>query len=227
MRPYCPFETIAGGGHVVARAGDGRFFESTRGQIVALLRQSAKTVDELARELDLTDNAVRLHLGTLERDGVAQPRGVRRGGGVGKPATEYEITVEAEPSFSNAYVPFLSTLLGALGDRMTPAQLRAIMRDVGHRLAGSPPESPASVAARTEMASKLLNALGGVTTVERDKEGKGLRIRGCGCPLSAVVGQREEVCVAMQTMLRDVIGVAVREECDRSGRPRCQFAVPL
>ena len=211
---------------MVARAGDDRFFESTRGQIVALLRQSAKTVDELARELDLTDNAVRLHLGTLEKDGVVRAGSVRRGGGVGKPATEYEITPEAEPSFSNAYIPFLTTLLGALGDRMTSTELRALMREVGHRLAGSPPESPASLSARTEMASRLLNALGGVTTVERDARGKGLRIQGSGCPLSVAVGQREEVCVAMQTMLRDVIGVPVREECDRSGRPCCRFAVP-
>ena len=158
---------------MVARAGDNRFFESTRGQIVALLRQSAKTVDELARELDLTDNAVRLHLGTLEKDGVVRTGSVRRGGGVGKPATEYEITPDAEPSFSNAYIPFLTTLLGALGDRMTPTELRALMREVGHRLAGSRPETPASLTARTEMASKLLNALGGVTTVERDARGKG------------------------------------------------------
>jgi predicted ArsR family transcriptional regulator len=211
---------------MVARAGDNRFFESTRGQIVALLRQSAKTVDELARELDLTDNAVRLHLGTLERDGLVAAKGVRREGGVGKPATEYEIAVEAEPSFSKAYIPFLSTLLGALSDRMTAAELRALMREVGHRMADEFPASGSNVAARTEVASQLLNALGGVTTVERDADGNGLRINGCGCPLAVAVGQREEVCIAVQTMLRDVIGVPVREQCDRAERPRCHFIVP-
>src|SRR3954464_6985577 len=116
---------------MVARAGDSRFFKSTRGQIVALLRQSPKTVDELARELDLTDNAVRLHLGTLERDGIVRAGEVRREGSVGKPATEYAISAEAEPTFSKAYIPFLSTLLAALGDRLTAVELRALMRDVG------------------------------------------------------------------------------------------------
>jgi predicted ArsR family transcriptional regulator len=211
---------------MVARAGDNRFFESTRGQIVSLLRQSSKTVDELARELNLTDNAVRLHLGTLERDGLVQARGVRREGGVGKPATEYEISAEAEPSFSKAYIPFLSTLLAALGDRMTPVEIRALMRDVGHRMAGSVPDSSNTVAMRTKIASDLLNALGGVTRVERDPDSKDLRILGSGCPLSVAVGQREEVCVAVQTMLRDVIGVSVREQCDRSERPCCRFAIP-
>jgi predicted ArsR family transcriptional regulator len=211
---------------VVVRPEQSGFADSTRGQIVALLRQSARTVDELARALGLTANAVRLHLGTLERDGIVQSRGVRRAGGVGKPATEYEIRLEAEPSFSRAYIPFLTKLLGALGDRMTPVELRALMRDVGHRLAESTPEGPGSVATRAAMASQLLNALGGMTTVERDPAAGGLRIRGCGCPLSVAVGQREEVCVAVQTMLRDVIGVAVREDCDRSARPRCQFIIP-
>jgi predicted ArsR family transcriptional regulator len=211
---------------VVVRSGDSRFPESTRGQIVALLRRSVMTIEELARELDLTDNAIRLHIGTLERDGIVRQCGVRREGGVGKPATEYEVTAEAEPSFSKAYIPFLSTLLNALGDRMTPAELRALMRDVGHRMAASQTGSPKTVAARTEVASRLLNALGGLTTVERDPNGKGLQIRGFGCPLSVAVEQREEVCVAVQTMLRDVVGVNVREECDRSDRPRCRFAVP-
>ena len=36
-----------------------RFFASTRGRIVALLRRESRTVDELAQALDLTDNAVR------------------------------------------------------------------------------------------------------------------------------------------------------------------------
>jgi predicted ArsR family transcriptional regulator len=49
---------------------DRNFFESTRGRVVTLLRRSGRTVEELARELGLTDNGVRAHLATLERDGV-------------------------------------------------------------------------------------------------------------------------------------------------------------
>ena len=74
-----------------------RFFASTRGQIITLLRRSSRTVDELAQALDLTDNAVRAHLATLERDGLVQQRGVRRGSG--KPASVYDLTVEADQLF--------------------------------------------------------------------------------------------------------------------------------
>jgi predicted ArsR family transcriptional regulator len=58
-----------------------RFFETTRGQIVGLLRRGRRTVEELARALGLTDNAVRNHLATLERDGLVRQDGVRRGPG--------------------------------------------------------------------------------------------------------------------------------------------------
>ena len=51
-----------------------RFLSSTRGRLVTLLRRSARTVDELAHELGLTDNAVRAHLATLERDGLVASR---------------------------------------------------------------------------------------------------------------------------------------------------------
>lgn len=203
---------------------DNRFFESTRGRIVSLLRRGPRTVEELAGDLELTDNAVRLHLGTLERDGIVQAKGVRRGGGVGKPATEFEIAPAAEPSFSEAYIPFLTSLLAAVGHKLGQTELRAVMRDVGHRLAESSPAPSGDLAARAERASQLLNALGGVTTVERGTGGH-LRITGCSCPLSVAVNERAEVCLAVQTMLRDVMGVMVREECDRSERPRCHFAV--
>ncbi len=49
-----------------------RFLETTRGRILGLLRCETHTVEELAQALDLTDNAVRAHLSTLERDGMVR-----------------------------------------------------------------------------------------------------------------------------------------------------------
>lgn len=203
---------------------DSRFHESTRGKIVALLRRGPRTVEELAGELELTDNAVRLHLGTLERDGVVAAKGVRRGGGVGKPATEYEISAAAEPSFSEAYIPFLTSLLASVGEKLGSTELRAIMRDVGRRLAAANPEVGGDPHAKAQRASQILNALGGVTTVEKETGGR-YAVRGCSCPLSVAVNERAEVCLAVQTMLRDVTGLTVKEDCDRSERPRCHFVL--
>ncbi len=211
---------------MVQSALNARFFESTRGKLVDLLRRSSHTVDELAAALGITDNAVRLHLNMLERDGVVRSRGVRREGAVGKPATIYEIDPAADPVFSNAYLPFLSTLLAALGDRLTVRELRALMRDVGQRLAGQTAPSATTLRASAESASRALNELGGLTQIESGETARSMRIRGCGCPLSSVVIQREEVCLAVQTMLAELTGRDVREHCDRSGeRPQCCFEI--
>src|SRR6266487_4983351 len=85
-----------------------RFFASTRGRIVTLLRRSSHTVEELAQALDLTDNAVRAHLATLERDGLVHQHGKRRSSS--KPASVYDLTPAAEELFSKAYGPVLRQL---------------------------------------------------------------------------------------------------------------------
>jgi len=205
-----------------------RFFESTRGRIVEILRQGSRTVDELAAELEVTDNAVRLHLGILERDGIVRSRGVRREGAVGKPATIYDIAPDADPLFSNAYLPFLSTLLASLADRMSVHELKALMRDVGHRLAAGTKQGDGTLAARAELASKVLNELGGLTGVESVAGNESVSVRGWGCPLSVAVGEREEVCVAVQTMIAELTGTDVKQTCDCTGeRPQCCFQLSL
>jgi len=60
---------------VTAGGRDERFFPSTLGQVMqamTLLRGGDRSVEELARALGLTDNAVRAHLVTLERDEIVR-----------------------------------------------------------------------------------------------------------------------------------------------------------
>lgn len=220
---YCASSRLSIPLSMVQSPMNARFLDSTRGRIVELLRRASRTVEDLASELGVTDNAVRLQLGMLERDGIVRANGVRRGGGAGKPATIYEIAPSAEPSFSEAYLPFLTTLLATLGDRLDGRELRAIMRDVGKRLAGDQSRTTGSLQARTELASRVLNELGAITTVERLSGG--VRLQGCSCPLGVAVNARKEVCAAVQAMLGEITGGDVTEHCDRGERSRCCFDV--
>jgi predicted ArsR family transcriptional regulator len=202
---------------------DQRFLTSTRGRIVDLIRRRSRTVEELATELELTDNAVRVHLDALEQSGLVRSAGVRRDGTVGKPATIYELAPDADAAFSRAYVPFLSTLLTALDERLSTRELRAVMRDVGARLSAGADLHGVSLDARVRAASRTLDELGGATRVERHDDGATLVIQGCGCPLSAVVKDHDAVCLAVQTMLAELTDAEVTEHCDRGERPRCRF----
>src|SRR5918993_5457059 len=93
---------------------DRRFFEGTRGRMVALLRRGERTVEDLAKAVGLTNNGVRAHLATLERDGIVRQGGTVRPAGGGKPAYVYELTPEAEGLFPRAYEPVLGRMLDIL-----------------------------------------------------------------------------------------------------------------
>ncbi|MDQ3911198.1 MAG: ArsR family transcriptional regulator [Actinomycetota bacterium] len=205
---------------------DRKFFESTRGQIVTLLRRSSRTVEELARALDLTDNGVRAHLAALERDGIVRQRGsVRRGTGGGKPAYVYELTPEAEDLFPKGYEPVLSQLLDVLAERLGPEGSEALLRSVGRRMAEGQAAPTDDIRSRLEAAVEVLNELGGLAELE-EHDG-GLVIRGYSCPLAAVTPEHPEACRMAGTLLTAVAGVPVNEHCERGERPRCRFEVAL
>jgi predicted ArsR family transcriptional regulator len=208
----------------VSTGWDQRFFESTRGRVVTLLRRAGFTVDELARELDLTNNGVRAHLATLERDGIVRQSGVvRRESGGGKPAYLYELTPEAEDLFPKAYEPALRRLLDVLSDQLGSEEWEALLRSVGRRLAEEHSRRVDGAHARLEMAVEVLNELGGLAELE-EQDGT-LVIRGYSCPLAAVTPDHPEVCRMAEALVAEVAGVCVQEHCERSERPRCCFEV--
>jgi predicted ArsR family transcriptional regulator len=197
--------------------------DATRGRLLALLREGKWTVDDLATRLGLTDNAVRFHLATLESAGTVRKEGVLRRQGAGKPADLFTLTPDAEETFSRAYAPVLAACVAELRETMSSAQLVAFLRRVGKRLAGGLRHPQGSLPNRVAGAAELLNALGGVTTVE--KSGSTFHIIGRACPLSRAVEADHCVCAAVTAMVAEVVDANVAERCDRSGRPRCHFEI--
>ena len=202
---------------------DKRFFDSTRGRIIILLRGTTKTVNELAEGLGLTDNAVRAHLLSLERDGVVKQGGIQRG--TRKPHYAYELTDEAEDLFPKAYDALLNQLIAVLKGRLKPVVLEEVLREVGRSLAGAPTAGRKNENLETRVGRGLtaLEAIGGTARIEKEKEK--FFIRSESCPLAAAVTEHPEVCKLAETLLSEVIGAKVREHCDREGTPQCRFEV--
>jgi len=199
-----------------------RFFGSTRGRIITLLRRASRTVEELAQALDLTDNAIRAHLATLERDGLVRQQGARRG--AGKPAFVYELTPETEQLFPKAYGSVLRELLNVLKAHLPPDEVEALVRMVGRRIAGQWNMLPGDLRARLEAAVNVLDELGGMAELElRDDT---YSIVGYSCPLAAAVPGHPEVCRLAESLLTELVGVPVHEQCERGETPHCLFVVP-
>ena len=202
---------------------DKRFFESTRGQIIRLMRGTTKSVSALAEELELTDNAVRAQLLSLERDGLVHQSGIQRG--TRKPHFAYELTSEAEKLFPKAYDAVLTQLIAVLKGQLTPDALEKALREVGSSLARSQTGGTqhGDFESRLKIALTALEAIGGTARIE--KNGGNCVITSDGCPLAAVVSEHPEVCRLAETLMSEIIGEKVQERCDRQGSPRCRFEV--
>ena len=139
------------------------------------------TVDELAGLVGTTDNSVRSHLASLERDGLVKQEGVRRGAGAGKPAVLYALHPAAELEISSAYPPVLMAVVDAIIRELPADEAERLLRVVGHDLARSVGGRAAGDRReRIDAAARVLVALGG--DVEVVEEGTALVIRGFGCP---------------------------------------------
>lgn len=200
-----------------------RFWASTRGRIVTLLRDQSCTVAELAEVLGLSGNAVRTHLTALERDGLVRPSGKRPG--TRKPIVAYGLTAEAEHLFQKLYGPVLRHFLAALKERVTSRKLEEIARAVAHRMAAEyrPAVQSGRTADRVQQAISVLQELGGLCK-SSDQDGK-ITLRCSDCPLAVVAAEHPEVCLLMETLLSDVLGVPVRKQCRVKPSPECRFEI--
>jgi predicted ArsR family transcriptional regulator len=200
-----------------------RLFKSTRGKILDLLRTRERTVNELAAELRLTDNAVRAHLASLERDRLASQSGMKPG--VRKPHTTYALGPEAEQLFPKVYGRLVSLLMAIFSRRVKPRTLRSGLRAAGRTLAR---EHLSELRGKTrqqriDVALRVLQELGGAATF-REEDGKHV-IYGNGCPIAAATANHPEACLLAESLLTEIIGSPVKEHCIRGPAPACRFDV--
>ena len=193
----------------------------SRAQILKLLREHDSTVRDLADRLGLTRNAVRAHLEILQEEGL-----VRRGGhqsGTRKPHVIYALTENATHAFPNAYGWLLRAVLDLLVSRLPLREVKNYLREVGRQLAGEPARGAAGKTPRQRrrLAVRMLESLGGEASLST-KNGTEL-IEGKSCPLSVITATHPEACLIAQTLLSEIIGQPVREQCQHGPRPRCRF----
>jgi predicted ArsR family transcriptional regulator len=179
-------------------------------------------VEELAHAVGLTENGVRVHLATLERDGWIHADGVRRPPGPGKPPTVYRLADRVEALLSAAYRPLLLALLNALSSQESPARVARLLRSAGKRLAASLGDFGSGPA--EERAVTLLTALGAEVLVEQGSRGRFV-VRGFGCPVADAVAAEPRSCLAVTALLAGVLDARVVERCDKRGEPRCRFEI--
>ena len=194
----------------------------SRDQVLRALAPEPATVEQLARTLDVTPNAVRHQLVRLERDGLVGRRGTIKG--TRRPSQLYGLTGAGVDALSRAYLPALLELLSVLEERLPPQAMRRIMSETGGRLAPAP-QATGTVRDRAEAARAMLEGMGGIVSA-RHMRGES-RLEGAACPLGAAALRSGTTCDAVKSLLENATGLEAGVACDLHAepRPRCRFTL--
>lgn len=179
------------------------------------------TVEELARALRLTNNAVRNQLRKLQEANFVARAGKRPG--ASKPSTLYAITLEGQIQFSTLYLPVLTQFLGVAEGRCSGTQLDSFMIDTGRALAHRYPKPTGDLKRRVTAAAKLLKSFGGVAEV-RTRDGAHV-IRSRSCPLAALTSENAAACKVLEGLLGAYLTARVTICCNLEDEPQCCFEV--
>jgi len=199
----------------------GQLLGETQLRVLSLLRRSRHSITALAKELNLTDNAVRTHVLALGRDGFVEQVGSERDTG-GKPARLYGITSAGEELFPKGYTTVLGGIVDLLVARDGEDAARAFLAGVGAR-AVPPSTEDATGIGGVRYAVRILEAIGAEAEIQPTETG--WLIKGNGCPLSAVTADHAVLCAVATGIVAEATALPVEERCERSDRPRCAFHV--
>ncbi|HUI69790.1 MAG TPA: ArsR family transcriptional regulator [Spirochaetia bacterium] len=195
--------------------------QRTRERILRLLLDGDRTVSQLTDEIGITANAVRAQILTLEKQGLVGVRGQVRGSR--RPSATYGLSAGGESVLSRAYPFALSRLVAVLSQRMEPIEFERTMRAMGKRMAARGPRAEGAAEERVRSAVEALAELGSSVDVER--QGGTWLLSSDSCPIGEAVTVDGRSCVSMATMLEELTGMEVRDECRHGEHPRCRFKI--
>jgi predicted ArsR family transcriptional regulator len=188
-------------------------------KVLAELRHGPRTVEQIAKSLRLTPNAVRNQLKKLQDGGLAVRAGARPG--ASKPSALYAITLEGQVQFSTLYLPVLTQFLRIAEGQCSGIQLDSFMTETGKSLASRYPKPTGGVRDKVNSAARLLKTFGGITEV-RARNGS-MTIRSLDCPLSALTTENPAACKVLEGFLEEYLSIPVSICCNREEEPKCCF----
>jgi predicted ArsR family transcriptional regulator len=199
---------------------------STRKVLLTLMKtRGSLSVNEMAKELGITEMAIRRHLNTLERDDLIEAKLTRQA--MGRPMHLYSLTLLADDLFPKNYHHLTLDLLGELesedGDSMV-GQLferrkqRLLQKYIG-RMEGK------DLADRVAELADIQNANGYMVRWAQDDAGHYVFTE-YNCPIAQVAKQYNEACHCELVLFKNLLGTDVeRTECLTKGGNKCTYLV--
>jgi DeoR family transcriptional regulator, suf operon transcriptional repressor len=189
-----------------------------------LFKKIGLTIDDLAKELRISRNAVQQHTLALEKGGyIAKGKLTSTGG---RPSQVYVLSEKGVDLFPKQYSWFSELLLGSLKSQLGTEGLEIKMHEIAKNLAESlkPKLAGMSLSEKIIEVSRIMQELGFETEVD---EGEGLpAIVAHNCVYHHLAKEFEEVCQLDRSLLESLLDREINhEECIIKGGEVCKFKI--
>lgn len=191
-----------------------------------LFKKSGLTIDELARELGITRNAVQQHTLALEKGGYIEKGELTATGG--RPGQVYVLSKQGIDLFPKQYSWFSELLLNSLKSELGGEGLEAKMHEIGSTLAQSlkPKLAGLSLPEKIKEVSRIMQDLGFETEVNEGVDGTPPSIKAHNCIYHHLAREFEEVCQLDRSLLASLLDSEIdHDECIIRGGEVCQFKI--
>ena len=189
-----------------------------------LHNKGGMTVDELSRKLEITRNAVRQHLASLESDGLIMP-GISRPSG-GRPEQLYVLSDEGKEIFPRQYSWFAELVVDSIRDESGEDVLKERLDRMGKRIADQLRNQTAPATNHHEQVEKLagiMQTMGYATGDATVSEGESV-IEADNCVFHNLAMKNPDICrfdLAMMSQFTD--SEIDHQECMARGGNVCRF----
>jgi predicted ArsR family transcriptional regulator len=202
------------------------FDMSTRRVVLTMLKTKGPlAVSEIAKQLGITEMAVRRHLNTLERDGLIESKLVRQA--MGRPTNLYSLTESADELFPKNYYNLTLDLLGELVEEAGEAKVQLLFERRKEKMIDRYEEQMQGkeLGDRVKALAEIQNANGYMVNWSADEDGTFV-INEHNCPISQVANQYNHACHCELMMFETLLDADVkRTECLVKGGLKCSYSI--
>jgi predicted ArsR family transcriptional regulator len=199
---------------------------STRKVLLTLMKtKGSLSVNDMAKELGITEMAIRRHLNTLERDGLIEAKLIRQA--MGRPMHLYSLTLLADDLFPKNYHQLTLELLGELeieaGSNpvglLFEGRKQKLLKKYMGRMEGK------TLVDRVAELAEIQNYNGYMAKWEPDHAGH-IVFTEYNCPIAQVAKEYNEACHCELSLFQSLLGVDIeRTECLTKGGNKCTYLI--
>lgn len=211
---------MKGGGIVKKKLG------TRQKEILKLLFEckSGKSIAQLAVALNISRNAIRQHLSSLQRDGYVKNGEMLKT--KGRPVQNYVLTESGINSFPKQYAWFTGLLLSDLKKKMGSEALQSMFYNLGESLAVEllSENDTSSDQVRLNFLLRAMDELG----YQAKLLDQANSIEACNCVYHSIAQQYSEVCAFDKALIQSILNKHIElEECMALGGKLCRFKISV